>query len=87
MALSGLEEFRPVYDGLAGMEVFNPSPEAMRRPQTPTPGDPLRRDGSNIASVLERLRHSSPKTERRVEEYLRAIVPGIRSVRSSAMSG
>ena len=67
VALSGLEEFRPVYDGLAGMEVFNPSPEAMRRPQTPTPGDPLRRDGSNIASVLERLRHSSPETERRVE--------------------
>ena len=87
VALSGLEEFRPVYDGLAGMEVFNPSPEAMRRPQAPTPGDPLRRDGSNIASVLERLRHSSPETERRVEEYLRAIVPGIRSVRSSAVSG
>lgn len=84
VAFSGIEGFGPLYDGLTGIEVFSPSPEAMRAPQTPDPGDTLDRDASNIASVVGRLASESPHTKDRIEEYLRAIVPGIHSVRREA---
>ncbi len=80
VALSSLAEFRPVYDGLSGINVYNLNPDAMRRPQQPSPGELLSRDGSNVASVLERLRRSNPDTQSRIEEYLRNIVPGVESV-------
>lgn len=77
VAVSGMPEFRPVFDGLAGINVYNLNPDAMRAPQRPDPGDLLRRDGSNAASVLEELNRSQPKLKGVVEEYLRSIVPGI----------
>ncbi|MFC5667408.1 AAA family ATPase [Kitasatospora misakiensis] len=52
---AGLEGFRPVFDGIAGISVFNLNPDVMRQPQTPDSGEFLHRDGSNIASVLHRL--------------------------------
>lgn len=84
VAFSGIEGFEKLYDGLRGIEVFSPSPEAMRAPQTPDPGDTLHRDASNIASVIGRLESEDPETKMRIEEYLRAIVPGIHSVRRDA---
>ncbi|WP_206610387.1 AAA family ATPase [Actinomyces wuliandei] len=86
VSLSGIEVFRPVYDGLSAMEVFSPSPEAMRRPVAPDPGDLLRRDGSNIASVIERLDRARPEVKRRIEDYLHSIVPGVESVRRLAVA-
>ncbi|WP_092533285.1 AAA family ATPase [Actinomyces ruminicola] len=86
VSLSGIEAFRPVYDGLSAMEVFSPSPDAMRRPVAPDPGDLLRRDGSNIASVIERLDRTNPEVKRRIEDYLRSIVPGVESVRRLAVA-
>ena len=80
---SGLDAFRPVFDGLADIRVFNLNPDVMRQPQAPDSGDFLHRDGSNIASVL---RHSIMHSDQgragteRVEEYLRQIVPGMREV-------
>jgi len=79
VAVSGLPEFRPVFDGLAGVNVFNMNPDVMREPQKPDPGDLLRRDGSNVASVLETLRRTRPDLKAGVEDYLRRIVPGIES--------
>lgn len=84
VAFSGVEQFRPLFDGLTGVEVFSPSPDAMRLPQTPDPGDTLHRDASNIASVIGRIGSESPGTKARIEEYLRAIVPGIHSVKREA---
>lgn len=74
---SALPDFRPVFDGLSALNVFNLNPEAMRRLQTPDAGDVLRRDGSNIASVLERLRRVDASVKEEIEEYLRVIVPGV----------
>ncbi len=85
VAAAGLDVFRPVYDGLAGISVFNLNPDVMRQPQTPDSGELLHRDGSNIASVLDRLQ----RTERgradkeRIEEYLQQIVPGMHRVSRS----
>lgn len=80
VAASALPEFRVVYDGLAGVNVYNINPESMRQLQTPDAGASLRRDGSNIASVLERLRRENPDIKKRVEEYLQQIVPGVSGV-------
>jgi predicted ATPase len=80
VAAAGLDVFRPVFDGLAGISVFNLNPDVMRQPQTPDAGELLRRDGSNVASVLDRLRRNSSSDMARIEDYLQRIVPGIRGV-------
>lgn len=77
---SGLEEFRPVFDGLSNINVYNLSPDKMRELQKPDAGDLLRRDGSNVASVLEQLRRRVPEGKEKIEDYLRLIVPGVVSV-------
>ena len=78
--VSGVGSFRPVYDALSGTGFYNLSPEAIRDLQPPDPGDLLKRDGSNIASVLADLATRSPDLKARIEEYLRKIVPGVTGV-------
>ena len=78
--VSGLAAFRPVYDALVGMGFYNLNPEAIRELQSPDPGDLLKRDGGNIASVLANLRNRSPAIKKRVEEYLGKVVSGVAGV-------
>ncbi|MFS8497183.1 MAG: AAA family ATPase [Micromonosporaceae bacterium] len=80
VAASGLEPFRPVFDGLSAVSVYNLNPDAMRQLQTPDAGELLRRDGFNVDSVLERLRRERPETKKRIEEYLSRIVEGVVAV-------
>ena len=75
--VSGIDSFRPVYDALSGTGFYNLNPEAIRDLQPPDPGDLLKRDGSNVASVLSNLAIRSPDSKRRIEEYLGAVVPGL----------
>lgn len=77
---SGIVPFRPVYDALAGMGFYNLNPEAIRELQAPDPGDLLKRDGGNIASVLGRLRGRAPEIKKRIEEYLGKVVAGVEGV-------
>jgi predicted ATPase len=85
VAAAGLDAFRPVYDGLAGISVFNLTPDVMRQPQTPDAGELLHRDGANVASVLDRLERSKAgrADKVRIEEYLQQIVPGMHGVTRS----
>ncbi len=83
-AAAGLDGFRPLYEGLCGMAVYNPNPAAIRELQAPAPGAPLQRDGGNLASVLSTLERSRRTA---VEEYLAAISPGIRGVAARAEGG
>lgn len=85
VAAAGLEAFRPVFDGLAGISVFNLNPDVMRRPYTSDAGELLHRDGANIASVLDRLERSERgrADKVRIEEYLQQIVPGMHGVERS----
>lgn len=80
VAASAVGPFREVFDGLRAITVYNLNPDVMRGLQKPDSGDILRRDGSNAASVLERLRRESPQAKERIEEYLRLVVPGIEGV-------
>lgn len=74
---SGLKEFEEVYDALLAMGFYNLNPERMKDVHTPDAGELLRRDGSNIASVVARLAEDEPDLKNRVQEYLAAIVPDI----------
>lgn len=77
---SALPEFRIVYDGLSNMGFYNLNPDRIRDLQDPDPGDLLYRDGRNIASVIRRLQEADPDALERLQEYLRAVVPGITAV-------
>ena len=76
MQVAGYPYFRPVYDALAGMGFYNFHPEQIRELQSPDPGDLLKPDGSNIASVLARLKVEAPESAERMETYLSKVVPG-----------
>ena len=82
VAMSGFPAFRPVYDALSGMGFYNLNPEAIRDLQAPDPGDLLKRDGGNLASVLSNL---DERRKRAVEEYLAAIAPGVTGVAPRTM--
>jgi predicted ATPase len=77
---AGLPEFRPVYDALTRMGFYNINPDQLRDMQPPTASTLLTRDGSNIADVLGRIWEQYPTARLRVEQYLAAIVPGVRRV-------
>ena len=74
--VSGVDVFRPVYDALVGMGFYNLNPDAIRDLQAPDPGDLLKRDGGNAASVLARLGPRS-RIKKTVEQYLGQIVTGV----------
>lgn len=73
VALSGMPEFRPVFDILTRMTFHNLNPDVMKYPQRPEPGDRLAQDGHNLASVIKRLEAEAPERLERVAEYVRAI--------------
>lgn len=84
---AGLPEFRPVYDALSRMGFYSLNPDEIRTLQKPDQGDLLRRDGSNIASVVDQMekRHDSGKI--RIEEFLEKVVPGVRGVAHRTVGG
>lgn len=78
---AGLPAFRPVFDALSHMGFYNLNPDHMKALQTPDKGDLLARDGSNLASVLERMsKAEGSRAKERVEEYLSRVVSGIEGV-------
>ncbi len=78
---SALPEFHPVYELLSGMEFYTPDPETMRVDlDTTGSADILDSDGENIASVLDRLSRTQRSTKERIDQYLRAVVPGLERV-------
>ena len=71
---AGRQEFRGVYDAFTAMGFYNLNPEQMKEFQSPDAGELLRRDGSNIASVVARLADQKPEIKERIRDYLQAIV-------------
>jgi len=74
VAVSGIPEFRPVFDALSRIEVYNLNPREIAAMQKPDPGDILRRDGSNAASVLQQF---SAQARALVSSNLSRIVQGV----------
>ena len=78
--VSGVDAFRPVYDALSSAGFYNLSPDVIRDLQPTDPGELLKRDGSNAASVLSNLATRSPDFKKRIESYLGKVVPGVAGV-------
>ncbi len=78
--VSGHKPFRPIYDALSTLGFYSLNPQEIRQPQPPDPGQLLSRDGRNIASVLANVSTRSPDAQRRIQDYLSSVVPGIASV-------
>ncbi len=75
--VSGLATFRDAYDALVSMGFYNLNPDSMKELQSPDAGELLRRDGSNVASVISRLAQDQPKVIERIRHYMQRIVPGV----------
>lgn len=82
VAASGIPEFRPVFDALSRIEVYNLNPASIAAMQRPDPGDILRRDGSNAASVFQQF---SAEAKDKVRDSLSRIVPGISDAEVKAL--
>lgn len=74
------EEFRELYDTFSRAGFYNLIPREIRELQPPEEGSLLRRDGSNLASVIGHLDKEMPDTRKLIEEYLEKIIPGVHEV-------
>jgi predicted ATPase len=82
VAVSGFPEFRPVFDALSRMEIYNLNPREISAMQRPDPGELLRRDGSNAASVLQKLPETS---QRLVSSFLSRIAKSVSGAESKTL--
>ncbi|HEX5012107.1 MAG TPA: AAA family ATPase [Planctomycetota bacterium] len=78
VSLSGTSAFRPVFDHLSNMAFYELNPRRMRDLQDPDPGERLKSDGSNIASVIRELARASGGTNlKRINEHLKMVFPDL----------
>ena len=80
VAASGQPEFRPLYDALLRVGLYNFNPDVIRELQSPDPGEVLASDGRNLASTLKRLAEQPNGKMARVVEMLAKVVPGVLGV-------
>ena len=78
--LGSIEPFRQAFRFLSNMTFYNPAVERIRELQASDDGRLLKRDGSNLASVLKRLKAEAPEHKKLVDDYLRVLVPQIARV-------
>ena len=78
--LGSIEPFRQAFRFLSNMTFYNPAVERIRELQASDDGRLLKRDGSNLASVLKRLKSDAPEHKQLVDDYLRVLVPQIAKV-------
>lgn len=79
--VGGLEPLAPLLKALAAIRVYAINPVRMREMQDAENGLLLKRDGSNVASVLRELARREPEAMDRIGELLGAITPGSTGVR------
>ena len=78
--IGGTKNFKPVWRAFSRMNVYSIEPEKLRGMQEPDAGDALLPDGSNTASVLERIESRRRGDFERLSSFLEAIVPNTRRV-------
>ena len=73
---SSVPEFRDLYEHLAGVLFYKINPEKIR--QHPFAGGRMvHTDGAGLGSVLRRIADRTPDLKERINEYARAILPGL----------
>jgi predicted ATPase len=78
--------FEPVYDLLSSMSFYDFSVSAIKEPRPPDLGDRLATDGSNLASVLGRMK-AEGRLHDAIVQYLGVITPGVEDVGSTDRDG
>ena len=81
VAMSGLADFRPVFDALTAMSFYNLNPKLMRELQKPQEGRLLKPVGENIASVIGHLERVAPEQMAIIQEYLQTVAPMVHGVK------
>ena len=79
---SGLQEFRSIYECLAGMQASDPVPVPWR-----TIPFRNRTDYEGFANRVMRLKESHPDRLRIIEEYMRAVLPSFRGFEVGLLEG
>jgi len=78
--VGGEAKFAPVLRTLAAMRVYSIEPGKLREMQEPDSGTSLKRDGSNVTSVLQEIQRRSEDDFHRIWETLESIVPNTKRV-------
>ena len=79
------EDAKTMYDFLRSMRFYDFSLPAMRELQDPSEGTLLRSDGANLAGVVGRLESTDSSRYERLHEYMSAILPGLKRVKSELL--
>lgn len=83
---AGLPDFRPVFDAISRIGIYNINPDLIRQLQTPGRGDFLTRDGRNLSSVLAQLeRPELTERKQRIADFLEKVVPELAGVERKAI--
>lgn len=80
VAASGLADFRPLYNALSHMGFYNLNPDEIRELQPSDTGEVLKRDGSNLSSVLSVMAKENKEAKDQVADFLSKVVPGIQDI-------
>ena len=83
--MGGIKPFDEVFQHLSNMAFYSPNVDRIRELQALDDGQRLKRDGSNLASVLKKLDASAPELKAAVDEYLHAMAPQILGVEPRAL--
>lgn len=78
VAFSGMAVFRPIFDALTSMGLYNLNPKLMRDMQRPQDGRMLKPVGENIASVVAHLERVSRGQVEVIDRYLQHVVPSVK---------
>ena len=76
-ATRGAQPFQRFYQCVEQFFAYSFSPEVMRLPQLPTPGEFLKSDGSNLASVYKSTMAADPAAAKRATRYLNAVARSV----------
>lgn len=80
VSLSGTPAFRPTYDALSTVGIYNLDPSVIRDYQVPSSRQLLTRSGANLTGVLRALTETSPEIKSRIDDYLAQMIPQIDEV-------
>lgn len=78
--VGGVKAFNRLWRALSRMRVYAVDPGRLREMQEPDSGVELMPDGSNTASVLERIKTHGPRDFKHISQYLEVIVPHTKQV-------
>lgn len=79
-AVSGIDQFRGLFDGLGGMGFYSINPAVVRELQPHDKGELLDESGLNLPSVIKRLQSDDRVGLERITQYLREVIPGCEGI-------